>query len=68
MRVAVLRERRAAETRVAATPETVKKLQALGCTVAVETGAGLASGIPDALFKDAGAEIAADAAAGRGSC
>jgi NAD(P) transhydrogenase subunit alpha len=63
MRVAVLRERRAAETRVAATPETVKKLQALGCTVAVETGAGLASGIPDALFKDAGAEIAADAAA-----
>ena len=63
MRVAVLRERRAAETRVAATPETVKKLQALGCTVAVETGAGLASGIPDALFRDAGAEIAADAAA-----
>jgi len=63
MRVAVLRERRAAETRVAATPETVKKLQAMGCTVAVETGAGLASGIPDALFKDAGAEIAADAAA-----
>jgi NAD(P) transhydrogenase subunit alpha len=63
MRVAVLRERRAAETRVAATPETVKKLQALGCTVSVETGAGLASGIPDALFKDAGAEIAADAAA-----
>ena len=63
MRVAVLRERRAAETRVAATPETVKKLQALGCTVSVETGAGLASGIPDALFQDAGAEIAADAAA-----
>ncbi len=63
MRVAVLRERRAAETRVAATPETVKKLQAMGCTVAVETGAGLASGIPDALFRDAGAEIAADAAA-----
>ena len=63
MRVAVLRERRAAETRVAATPETVKKLQALGCTVSVETGAGLASGIPDALFKDAGAAIAADAAA-----
>ena len=63
MRVAVLRERRAAETRVAATPETVKKLQALGCSVAVEAGAGLASGIPDAAYKDAGAEIAADAAA-----
>lgn len=63
MRVAVLRERRAAETRVAATPETVKKLQGLGCTVAVETGAGTASGITDAAFREAGAEIAADPAA-----
>ena len=63
MRVAVLRERRAAETRVAATPETVNKLQGLGCSVAVETGAGLASGIPDAAFREAGAEIAADPAA-----
>jgi len=63
MRVAVLRERRAAETRVAATPETVKKLQGLGCSVAVETGAGLDSGIPDAAFREAGAEMAADPAA-----
>jgi NAD(P) transhydrogenase subunit alpha len=63
MRVAVLRERRAAETRVAATPETAKKLQGLGCTVVVETGAGLASGITDQAFRDAGAEIAADPAA-----
>jgi NAD(P) transhydrogenase subunit alpha len=63
MRVAVLRERRAAETRVAATPETVKKLIGLGCTVAVETGAGLASGLPDGQYRDAGAEIAADPAA-----
>ncbi|MGG5809941.1 Re/Si-specific NAD(P)(+) transhydrogenase subunit alpha [Falsiroseomonas sp. CW058] len=62
MRVAVLRERRAAETRVAATPETVKKLGGLGCTVAVEAGAGLSAGIPDAAFRDAGAEIAADPA------
>ena len=62
MRVAVLRERRAAETRVAATPETAKKLQGLGCSVVVETGAGLASGIPDAAFKDAGCDIAADPA------
>jgi NAD(P) transhydrogenase subunit alpha len=62
MRVAVLRERRAAETRVAATPETVKKLQGLGCAVAVETGAGLASGIPDAAYAEAGAEIAGDPA------
>jgi len=58
MKVAVLRERRAAETRVAATPETAKKLIALGCTVAVETGAGLNSGLTDAAYREAGAEIA----------
>ncbi|WP_203076752.1 Re/Si-specific NAD(P)(+) transhydrogenase subunit alpha [Falsiroseomonas ponticola] len=63
MRVAVLRERRAAETRVAATPETVKKLIGMGCTVAVEAGAGLSSGIPDAQYAEAGAEVAADPAA-----
>ncbi|MCK8783462.1 Re/Si-specific NAD(P)(+) transhydrogenase subunit alpha [Roseomonas sp. NAR14] len=64
MRLAVLKERRAGETRVAATPETVKKFLALGVTaVAVETGAGMASGIPDAAYREAGAEIAPDAAA-----
>ena len=64
MRLSVLKERRPAETRVAATPETVKKFLALGVTaVAVETGAGLAAGIPDAEFQAAGAEIAPDAAA-----
>jgi len=62
MRVAVLRERRGGETRVAATPETAKKLIGMGCTVAVETGAGLASGIPDSLYAEAGATIAADPA------
>ena len=36
MRLAVLKERRASETRVAATPETVKRLVGLGLTVAVE--------------------------------
>lgn len=63
MKVAVLRERRASETRVAATPETVRKLAGLGCTVAVEAGAGLASGIPDAAYAEAGAEVLADPAA-----
>ncbi|WP_428484769.1 Re/Si-specific NAD(P)(+) transhydrogenase subunit alpha [Rhodopila sp.] len=63
MRLAVLKERRDAETRVAATPETVKKLIALGLTVAVEAGAGLTAAISDADFAAAGAEIAADAAA-----
>ncbi|MGG5885782.1 Re/Si-specific NAD(P)(+) transhydrogenase subunit alpha [Falsiroseomonas sp. HC035] len=61
MRVAVLRERRGGETRVAATPETAKKLIALGCTVAVETGAGLASGFPDSQYAESGAEVAPDA-------
>jgi NAD(P) transhydrogenase subunit alpha len=63
MRLAILKERAASETRVAATPETAKKLAALGLTVAVETGAGLASAISDDQFREAGAEIAPDPAA-----
>jgi NAD(P) transhydrogenase subunit alpha len=63
MRLAVLKERRAAETRVAATPETVKRLIGLGLTVAVEAGAGTAASISDADFAAAGANVAADAAA-----
>ncbi len=60
MRLAVLKERAAAETRVAATPETVKKLVALGLTVVVEAGAGQHSSIADEDYRTAGAEIAAD--------
>ncbi len=63
MRLAVLKERREAESRVAATPETVKKLIGLGLTVAVETGAGAGASISDADFSAAGAEIAPDAGA-----
>jgi H+-translocating NAD(P) transhydrogenase subunit alpha len=63
MRLAVLKERRPGEARVAATPETVKKLVGLGLTVAVEAGAGQGASLPDALFAEAGAEIAPDAAA-----
>ncbi|OJW25130.1 MAG: NAD(P) transhydrogenase subunit alpha [Rhodospirillales bacterium 69-11] len=63
MRLAVLKERRAAETRVAATPETVKRLIGLGLSVAVEAGAGAQASIPDAEFAAAGAEVAPDAAA-----
>ncbi len=58
MRLAVLKERRASETRVAATPETVKRLVGLGLTVVIETGAGMSAGIADADFTAAGAEIA----------
>lgn len=63
MRLAILKERFAFETRVAATPETVKKLIALGCAVAVETGAGQGAAIADAQYAEAGAEIAATPAA-----
>jgi H+-translocating NAD(P) transhydrogenase subunit alpha len=56
-RIAVTKERRNAETRVAATPDTVKKLIGLGFSVAVEAGAGDGASIPDAEFAAAGAEI-----------
>ena len=63
MRLAVLKERAAVETRVAATPDTVKRLIALGLTVAVEAGAGQASAVADADYQAAGAEVVPDAAA-----
>lgn len=63
MRIAIPKERRAFETRVAATPETVKKLIALGYTVAVETGAGLTAAFTDDTYRTAGAEIVASPAA-----
>ena len=62
MQIAVLKERRPGEARVAATPDTVKKLVALGAAVTIETGAGAGSSIPDQRYKDAGATIAPDAA------
>jgi NAD(P) transhydrogenase subunit alpha len=64
MRIAVAREADPAEDRVAATPETVKKMKALGADVAVEPGAGLKSGIPDAEFTAAGATVSPDAVMG----
>lgn len=63
MKLAVIRERRDAEKRVAASPETVKKLAGLGFDISVETGAGAGASIPDGAFEDAGANIAADLAA-----
>jgi len=57
MLIAIARESEANEPRVAATPETVKKLKALGAEVSVARGAGLASGILDADFEAAGATI-----------
>ena len=62
MKLAILKERRAGETRVAATPDTVKKLKGLGLEMTVETGAGSGAHISDADYTAAGANIAPDAA------
>ncbi len=57
IRIAVLKERANGETRVAATPETVKKFSALGAVMAVEQGAGGNASISDEAFREAGAEV-----------
>ncbi len=59
MKVTILKERRSNETRVAATPETVKKMTAQGLEVHVEKGAGLTASFTDEAYKKAGATIAA---------
>jgi NAD(P) transhydrogenase subunit alpha len=61
MRIAVAREADPAEPRVAATPDTVKKLTALGAEVAVEAGAGVKSGVLDTDYTAAGATVSANA-------
>lgn len=61
MRIAVLSETDKAETRVAATPDTVKKYAGLGASVTVQAGAGAQAGIPDAEFEAAGASLAPSA-------
>jgi H+-translocating NAD(P) transhydrogenase subunit alpha len=63
MRIAVLKEVRDGETRVAASPETVKKLVAAGHVVTIEAGAGEAASAPDRLFVEAGGVIGKDAKA-----
>jgi len=62
MKLAILKERRDGETRVAATVETVKKLKGLGLEVTVETGAGARARVSDADYLAAGATIAPDMA------
>jgi NAD(P) transhydrogenase subunit alpha len=59
MKIAIPKERRPHETRVAATPDTVRKLKALGFEVVVESGAGAAAAMPDAQYAEAGAIVAA---------
>ncbi len=61
MKIAIAKEIDAAEPRVAATPDTVKKFKALGIDIAIEPGAGIKSGLLDADYEAAGAVISADA-------
>ena len=62
MRIGVPREVHPGEARVALVPESCKKLVQLGYEVAVENGAGVAAGFPDAAYRDSGAVPVGDAA------
>ena len=62
MKIAVPAEADPAEPRVAATPDTVKKMKALGADVVVQSGAGVKSGVLDADYEAMGATIAGSAA------
>ncbi len=61
MKIGIPKEIDPAETRVAAVPDTIKKLKALGADVAIEPGAGVKSGVPDAEYQAAGAIVSTDA-------
>ncbi|MBV9860243.1 MAG: Re/Si-specific NAD(P)(+) transhydrogenase subunit alpha [Alphaproteobacteria bacterium] len=60
MKVAIVRERRAEERRVAASPDTVRRMVDLGLDVIVESGAGTGAWIPDTAYQAAGAVVALD--------
>src|SRR5512145_693572 len=60
MKVAIPRERRAGERRVAATPETVKSLRQLGFDVVIESAAGAGAAFGDDDYRQAGARIESD--------
>lgn len=62
MRIGVIKEITAGETRVAATPETAKKFIGLGYQVTVQAGSGIAASNPDALYTAVGAQMVATAA------
>jgi NAD(P) transhydrogenase subunit alpha len=67
MKISIPKERRPHERRVAATPDTVKRLVGQGFEVVVETGAGEGASFPDDAFRAAGASIAPDAGATLGA-
>ncbi|MBV9524066.1 MAG: NAD(P) transhydrogenase subunit alpha, partial [Alphaproteobacteria bacterium] len=63
MKIAIPKERRPQESRVAASPDTAKRLVGMGVEVALESGAGAGAAYPDAAYAAAGADIVPDAAA-----
>jgi len=63
VKIAIVKERRAFERRVAASPDTVKQMTGLGLDVAVEAGAGAGAFFVDTAYQAAGATIVADEAA-----
>jgi H+-translocating NAD(P) transhydrogenase subunit alpha len=67
MKISIAKERRAQERRVAATPDTAKRLVGMGHEVVVESGAGAGSSFPNSAYEPAGAKIARDAAAALGA-
>jgi H+-translocating NAD(P) transhydrogenase subunit alpha len=67
MKISIAKERRAQERRVAATPDTVKRLVGMGLELVVESGAGAGGSFPDSAYEAAGAKIAGDAAAALGA-
>ncbi|WP_421788305.1 Re/Si-specific NAD(P)(+) transhydrogenase subunit alpha [Hyphobacterium sp.] len=66
MKIAILKERRDGETRVAATPGTVKKLVDAGHEIRVEKDAGADASLPDAAYAEAGAQMGTLAATLKG--
>src|SRR5690606_5792848 len=66
MKIGIAKERRQNERRVAASPDTVKKLVGLGAEVTIETGAGYGASFTDEAFTTAGAQIAESAQAALG--
>jgi len=60
MKISIPKENRNGETRIAASPEVVKKFTGMGFEVTIESGAGLNSGFTDKIFEDVGANIASD--------
>lgn len=60
MKIAIAKDKLVAENRVAASPETVKKLIALGAEIVVASGAGTASSMTDEMYRTAGAKIVSE--------